>query len=226
MSGSPKITLYTYFRSSCAARLRIALNLKSLTYTPVHVNLLKGEQLNASYLEINPSGTVPALVVEYPSQKPVTITQSLAALEYLDEIPAGAAYPLLPPMSDLAGRATVRALSDIIVSHVQPVTNLSIQKKIGALGADRTAWAKALTEDRLQGYESIAAKTAGAYSVGDRITMADVCLVPAAWGAERLGVDLKMFPTIHKVVERLEGEEAVKKAHWKSQEDTPEELRG
>lgn len=74
-------------------------------------------------------------------------------------------------------------------------------------------------------YEAIVEKTAGAFSVGDSITVADVCLVPAAWGAERVGVDLGAFPTIKRVVERLEGEECVGRGHWRTQEDTPEEFR-
>lgn len=223
--ASPKITLYTYFRSSCSARLRIALNLKSLAYTPVYVNLLKGEQSSAEHRAINPSGTVPALVVEHGGREPVTITQSLAALEYLDEMDRGSGHALLPGRTEPETRAIVRALSDIIACDVQPVTNLRILKKVGEVGVDRTAWSKELVEGGLRAYESIVAQTAGTFSVGDQITMADVCLVPAAWGAERVGVDLKGFPTVARVVERLEGEEAVKKAHWKRQDDTPEDLR-
>lgn len=223
----PKITLYTYFRSSCSARLRIALNLKSLSYTSTYVNLLKGEQSSDAHKAINPSGTVPALVIEYPNQKPITITQSLAALEYLDEIPSGqkGGHLLLPLLSDPEGRATVRTLSDIISCDIQPVTNLRILKKVGEVGVDRAAWSKGLIEQGLEAYEKIVAETAGLYSVGDKVTMADVCLVPAAWGAERVGVDLGAFPTLKGVVDRLEGLEAVKKGHWKTQEDTPEDLR-
>ena len=185
------ITLYTYFRSSCSARVRIALHLKGLAFTPVYVNLLKGEQSSAEHKEINPSGTVPALVIKRDSAKPVTITQSLAALEYLDE-----AFPntlsLLP--SDPVTRATVRSLASIIACDVQPVTNLKILKRVAPLGADREGWSRDLIEDGLRAYEAIVAKSAGKFSVGDTISLADVCLIPAAWGAERVGVDLKAFP--------------------------------
>lgn len=225
--SDPKITLYTYFRSSCSARLRIALNLKNLSYTSIPVNLLKGEQSSPEHRAINPSGTVPALVIESsPSSSSgnVTITQSLSALEYLDEIPTGKSHPLLP--SDPATRALVRSLADIIACDVQPVTNLRILKKVDGLGGDRTVWAKGLIEEGFSAYEKILEKSAGRFSVGDDVTLADVCLVPAAWGAERVGVDFGLFPLLKGVVGRLEELEAVKKAHWKAQGDTPVELRG
>lgn len=226
MAEPPKITLYTYFRSSCSARLRIALNLKSLSYTPVFVNLLKGEQCTPGHKAINPSGTVPALVLEYPNAQPITITQSLAALEYLDEIPLSTSCRLLPPMADPATRATVRTLCEIIACDVQPVTNLRILKKVAEVGVDRAEWSRGLIEEGFAAYESVVVRTAGRFSVGDVVTMADVCLVPAAWGAERVGVNLGLFPTVKRVVEELEREDAVKKAHWKGQDDTPVDLRG
>ncbi|KAF7585463.1 hypothetical protein BBP40_010878 [Aspergillus hancockii] len=218
----PKITLYTYFRSSSAARLRIALNLKSLPYTSIPVNLLKNEQFTPTNFALNPSGTVPTLVLERPDKK-VTITQSLAALEYLEEITTS--HALLPPVSDPEARAVVRSLSEIIACDVQPVTNLKILKRVAPLGFDREAWSKELIADGFRAYEAIIAQTAGAFSVGDGITMADVCLLPAVWGAQRSGVDLGEFPTIRRVAERLEGEEAVRRAHWTAQSDTPEEFR-
>ncbi|KAI9926827.1 hypothetical protein ASPWEDRAFT_716427 [Aspergillus wentii DTO 134E9] len=228
--STPKVTLYTYFRSSCSARLRIALALKSIPYTPIPINLLKDEQLSPSHRAINPSATVPALIVQHdyhnnPSQPPVVITQSLAALEYLDEISPASAPSLLPPVSDPEGRALVRTLASIIACDVQPVTNLRILKRVAPLGIDRAEWSRDLIEDGFRAYEAIVARSAGTFSVGDSITLADVCLVPAAWGAERVGVDMKAFPTILRIWERLEMEECVKAGHWRTQVDTPEEFR-
>lgn len=220
---SDTVTLYTYFRSSCSARLRIALHLKNIPFNPVFVNLLRDEQSTPSHREINPSGTVPALIIQRPSGTPVTITQSLAALEYLDEAFPNKGPSLLP--SDPETRALVRTLANIIACDVQPVTNLKILKKVAPLGADRAAWSKDLIEDGLRAYETIAARSAGKFSVGDQITMADICLVPAAWGAERVGVDLAAFPVTNGIVKRLEMEEAVRKGHWRCQPDTPEEFR-
>ncbi|KAB8071193.1 glutathione S-transferase [Aspergillus leporis] len=222
-----KLTLYTYFRSSSAARLRIALNLKALPYISIPVNLLKGEQSSPTNCALNPSGTVPTLVVERPVSQgaTVTITQSLAALEYLEEITPEQSHALLPPVSDPEARAVVRTLSEIIACDVQPVTNLKILKRVAPLGFDREAWSKELIEDGFRAYETIISRTAGVFSVGDGITMADVCLLPAVWGAQRSGVNLREFPTIRRVAERLEEEDAVKKAHWTTQSDTPEEFR-
>lgn len=225
-------TLVTYFRSSCSARLRIALYLKNLSYNPVYINLLKGEQHDPANLAYNPSHSVPTLIPNLssdPSSNKFRITQSLAALEYLNELHP--AVPLLP--QDVQGRATVRALANIIACDVQPVTNLRILARIGALtpgsndekAAVRAQWAKELITEGLAAYEAIAKDVAGSYSVGDTVSMADVCLVPAVWGAERFNVDMHAFPTVVRVCERLAGLDAVRRAHWKSQGDTPEELR-
>ena len=223
--STTKITLYTYFRSSCSARLRIALNLKSIPYTPIAINLLKNEQSSPDYNTINPSATVPSLIVDHANGHKVTITQSMAALEYIEEISSSSSPALLPPATNPEGRALVRTLAGIMACDVQPVTNLRILKRVAPLGMDRAAWSKDLVEEGFRAYEAIVANTAGVFSVGDSITMADVCLVPAAWGAERVGVDMGAFPTIKRVVENLEREECVKKGHWRTQEDTPEEFR-
>lgn len=217
------ITLYTYFRSSCSARLRIALHLKQIPFTPVFVNLLRDEQSTPAHRAINPSATVPALVIQRGSAAPVTITQSLAALEYLDEAFPDKGPTLLP--SDPESRALVRTLASIIACDVQPVTNLKILKRVAPLGADRAAWSKDLIEDGLRAYEAVVTSSAGRFSVGDRITFADLCLVPAAWGAERVGVDLGQFPVTSAIVQNLESEDAVRKGHWRTQPDTPEEFR-
>ncbi|KAL3452603.1 glutathione S-transferase [Aspergillus insuetus] len=229
--ASPKITLYTYFRSSCSARLRIALALKSLPYTSVHINLLKGEQTGLENKAVNPSATVPTLILEFPdtetgsTPKTVTITQSLAALEYLEEAFPTQGASLLPPTSSPEARAIVRTLSSIISCDVQPVTNLRILKRVAPFGIDRAAWSKDLIEDGFAAYEAIVEGSAGIFSVGDTISMADVCLIPAVWGAERVGVDIAKFPTIRRVTEALERDAAVREGHWKTQGDTPDEFR-
>ncbi|KKK12316.1 hypothetical protein ARAM_001363 [Aspergillus rambellii] len=241
MADHPQVTLYTYFRSSCSARLRIALALKSIPYTSVPINLLKDEQGSPQNTSVNPSATVPTLIIQRTvptnnnnnnnnNNNPhiITITQSRAALEYLDEatdLAPATAPKLLPPASNPEARALVRTLCDIIACDVQPVTNLRILKRVAPLGVDRAAWSKDLIEAGFRAYEALVVRSAGVFSVGDGITMADLCLVPAVWGAQRAGVDLGRFPTIKRVVERLEMEEAVRKGHWMTQEDTPEEFQ-
>jgi maleylacetoacetate isomerase len=105
------------------------------------------------------------------------------------------------------------------------VTNLRILKRVAPLGADRAAWSKELIEDGLRAYEAIVVTSAGKFSVGDQITVADLCLVPAAWGAERVGVDMGLFPVTSEIVKNLEALEAVKLGHWTAQGDTPDEFR-
>ncbi|EEH43644.1 maleylacetoacetate isomerase [Paracoccidioides brasiliensis Pb18] len=236
-SPSPQLHLYSYFRSSCAGRLRIALNLKQLHHTTTFVNLLKGEQLSDAHRSLNPSATVPVLAVTAKedtnthSPDPPTsaetsfpITQSIAALEYLEDIATQPA--LLPPVSAPQLRARVRTLVNIIACDIQPVTNLRIQKKVKAFGGDNTAWACELNIDGFTALEKLVSQWAGTYCVGDAVTLADVCLVPAVWAAQRVDVDFSPYPTVKAVFERLEGLEAVQKAHWSRQPDTPEELRG
>ncbi|RAL01410.1 maleylacetoacetate isomerase MaiA, partial [Aspergillus ibericus CBS 121593] len=227
------LTLHTYFRSSCSARLRIALNLKSLPYTSIPINLLKDEQHDPLNKSLNPSASVPVLIIQSSSPNPsdpshqqqqqqpppIIIPQSLAALEYLEEA-YPSSHPLLPPPSSPETRALVRTLVNIIACDVQPVTNLRILKRVAKLGMDRTTWSKELVEEGFRAYEEIVRQCAGTYSVGDCITLADVCLVPAVWGAERVGVEMGGFPTILRVWGNLEGLEAVRRAHWRRQGDT------
>ncbi|KAM0327168.1 hypothetical protein ACHAQA_006299 [Verticillium albo-atrum] len=219
----PEYTLYTYFRSSSSARLRIALNHKDVPHALVPVNLLKNEHLADAHRALNPSATVPLLVVDSPdsSVPPLRITQSLAALEYLDE--AHATPPLLP--RDPARRAIVRALAAVIACDTQPVTNLRIVRRVRALGGDADVWNRELMADGLAAYEAIVASWAGTCSVGDELTVADCCLMPALWNAERYGVDLSVYPTITRIKEHLETVPAVAKAGYYVQPDCPAELR-
>ncbi|KAF6825220.1 maleylacetoacetate isomerase [Colletotrichum plurivorum] len=217
--ANPDYTLYSYFRSSCSARVRIALNLKSLSYTTIPTNLLKDEHLSAEHRALNPSGTVPLLVDH--ANGDFKVSQSVAALEYLDE--THPSPPLLP--SDPQARAAVRVLVAIVASDTQPVTNMRVMRRVRALGGDAERWNRELMADGLAAYEAVARKWAGKCSVGDDVSMADACLLPAFWNAERFGVDVSAYPTIVKIVENLNDHPAVVKANYFSQPDTPEELR-
>jgi maleylacetoacetate isomerase len=224
-SNTPNLVLYSYFRSSCSGRLRIALNLKDITYDSKYVNLLKGEQSSEAYDLINPSHFVPSLQCASGNGSVTTLVQSVAMLEYLEEsFPEST--PLLPPTTDILGRAQVRALANVIACDLQPVTNLRILTRAAALGGSKEDWAKDLMSEGLAAYERLVATSAGKFSYGDQPTFADVCLVPAIWGAMRYGVDMANFPTVRRVFEAMSELDAVKKAHWNNQGDTPEQLRG
>lgn len=222
------LELYTYYRSSCSARLRIALHHKKIQFTPHYINLIKGGQKDAEYVKVNPSANVPTLIFTSQAGESTKITQSIAALEYLEE-----AYPDVAPLlpKDVKSRATVRTLVGVIASDVQPVTNLKILQKVDGLGGDKAAYAREMMQKGLGAYEAILeaeekAGRSGKYSVGDEVTLADVCLAPAYWGAMRFVVDFSQIPRVEKVFIAISELEAFQKGHWNNQPDTPEELRG
>ncbi|OCL09271.1 maleylacetoacetate isomerase [Glonium stellatum] len=222
-SQTPKFHLHTYFRSSCSGRLRIALALKQISYTTTATNLLKDEQLNTAHLAINPSASVPILT-RLDTDTSFPIGQSIAALEYLEEALPGV-HPLLPAPERVLERVQVRTLVNIVACDIQPITNRRIILAVQQLGKDPAEWCRHFIERGFAAYEATLDKTAGRFSVGNEITLADVCLVPAVWGGERFGVDLEKFSRLKAVFEEMSRTEAVQKAHWKRQEDTPEEFR-
>lgn len=224
MSSTEGFHLHSYFRSSCSARVRTAAHLKGIPLTYSYIHLLKNEQTSPEYTAINPCGSVPTLTITDKNGKEIVIRQSLAILEFLEEYFPDKT-PLLPPTTDVVGRARVRELADIIACDVQPVTNLRILQRIRALGGDGGAWQKELMTAGLQAYEALSTKYAGKYSVGDQITIADVCLAPAVEGAVRFGVDMSAFPTVNRVYDVIKENEAFIKGDWRHQEDTPEEFR-
>ena len=224
--AAPGLILHTYFRSSSAARLRIALNLKGIQYKSVYVNLGTGEQTTPAYLALNPSGTVPLLVHGAPGGD-ISIGQSVAALEYLEEVFTTTAA-LLPSLEDSAGRAFVRELVSVVVADMQPVTSLRLQAAIEKGGMDTAEWTRTWTTRGLVVYEKLLAREGrkeGRFSYGDSPTLADVCLVPALWNATGNGLDLSQYPKLNDVFREMQALEAVQNAHWQRQGDTPAGLK-
>ncbi|EGD74886.1 glutathione transferase zeta 1 [Salpingoeca rosetta] len=208
-------TLYSYFRSSCSWRVRIALNLKKVKYAYKAVNLLKGEQLGDDFLNVNPMGELPALEIDGH-----TLTQSLPIIEYLDE--TRPENPLLP-RDDPFKRAEVRRLSQIIASGIQPVQNLRVLKKHGL--EHKVEWGQWVINNGFKALERELKKTAGKYSFGDTVTMVDLCLVPQVFNAERFKVDMSQYPTIQRVAAALGELPEFEAAMPTKQPDCPEELR-
>ncbi|MYN11564.1 maleylacetoacetate isomerase [Pusillimonas sp. TS35] len=192
--------LYSYFRSSAAYRVRIALNLKGLGYETVPVHLLKdgGQQFSAAYRALNPTQLVPTLVDE-----DVVIGQSLAILEYLDE--THPQPPLLP--ADPAGRARVRAIAQTIACDIHPLNNLRVLRYLKhdmGLGDEaRDNWYKHWIAVGLASVEALLAghPDTGRFCHGDAPGLADACLVPQVFNARRMGCDLSAFPAIVRIDE-------------------------
>ncbi|KQQ31906.1 maleylacetoacetate isomerase [Duganella sp. Leaf126] len=191
--------LYTYFRSSAAYRVRIALALKGIAYEAVPVHLLRdgGEQLGDNYRAVNPSALLPTL----EDDNGVVIGQSLAILEYLEE--TRPTPPLLPP--DAAGRARVRALALTLVADSHPLSNLRVLKYVkGELGQGedaKLAWQRHWLHEGLATFEALLTRDAGTgrYCHGATPTLADCCLVPQLFNARRFGLDLTGFPTLVRI---------------------------
>lgn len=219
-----ELILYTYFRSSCSARVRTACQLKDIPLTYRFVNLVKGEQNEKPYVDdINPNGLVPTLLVNDASgNKITTISQSVAILEFLEEaVPTNRS--LLP--KDPLHRARVRELVNIVACDTQPPTNLRILKKVNGYGVSNKDWFQQYMEKPMGAYEKILQTTAGKYSVGDEVTLADVFLAPAIENALRWEVDMSKFTKVMRVFETIRELPEFKAADWRHQEDTPDDLK-
>ncbi len=185
--------LYSYFRSSAAYRLRIALNLKSLDHTQVGINLLNRDHKSEQYLAINPQGLVPSLKTDAGD----VLTQSPAILEWLEE--QYPETPLLP--SDSIERAKVRSWCFQIGCDIHPICNLRVlhyvANDLGAGDEGRTAW---LHQWMSEGFKALEAQlTQGPYCNGDKISLADVYLVPQVFNALRFKVDMSPYPKINAI---------------------------
>lgn len=206
--------LHSYWRATAPYRVRIGLNLKGLDYDYAGVNLLSGDQHGAPYRELNRQELTPALVLDDGRVQ----TQSLAILEWLEEVHP--VPPLLP--ADPADRAVVRAMADIVACDIHPLNNLRIQQQLTAMGIDdagRLAWSQRWIEDGFRALEPmIAAHTAG-FAFGAEPTLADCCLVPQVYSAERYKVDLAPYPAIRAVAGRCVAHPAFAAAHPDRQPD-------
>ena len=199
-----EITLYDYWRSSSAYRVRLALNLAGFAYQRIPVDLTKGEQRASEYLSVNPQGLVPALLIDRRC-----LTQSLSIIEYLCEVHGAPFLPAYP-----VARAEVRTLAYAIAIEIQPVCNLRVAQKAVAQAEGKITtegWMRDFITLGLQGVEALARP--GPYALGETITMADLCLVPQMYNARRWGVDLTPFPKLVAIDAALANHAAVAAAH-------------
>jgi maleylacetoacetate isomerase len=193
--------LYTYFRSSAAFRVRIALNLKGLDYESVPIDLRPAAHLQQEYLALNPQGLIPALGVAGS-----IISQSLAVIEYLEE--SHPSPPLLPrsPLD----RARVRSMALAVACEMHPLNNLRVLKYLRSqLGQDEAAvdtWYRHWIAEGFRGLEEEARRASGdgRHMFGTEVSLADVCLVPQMFNARRFKCNLEPFPRLRTISAHLE----------------------
>ena len=202
--------LYSYFRSSASYRVRIALALKKLDYDYLPVHLVKNEQLAPAFRAVAPSQLVPALVLDAAAGAPMTIKQSLAIIEYLDEtVPEP---PLLP--ADALGRARVRTIALDIACEIHPLDNLRVlrylQRELKVADDDKDRWYRHWVETGLDVVERGLADhpSTGRFCHGDRPGLADCVLVPQIFNAQRMQCRLDHVPTVMRVFEACMAEPA------------------
>jgi len=212
------LKLYSYFRSSAAFRVRIALALKGLPFEYVPVHLLKdgGQQLSEQYRALNANALVPTLLDDDHA-----LSQSMAIVEYLDETHP---EPALLPGTAL-DRAYVRAVAQSIACEIHPLNNLRVLKylkhTLGVSEEAKDAWYRHWIEIGFAGLEATLTREgkAGRFCLGDAPTLADICLVPQVFNAQRFQVDLDPYPTIVRIFEACMELPAFQQAAPKAQPD-------
>lgn len=208
--------LYTFFRSSTSFRARIALNLKGIEYEMEYVSLPGGEHRREAFLRVNPQGLVPALV-----DGERRLTQSLAIIEYLDE--TRPEPPFLP--KDPGERAYVRALAQMIGCEMHPLNNVRVLNYLtGPLGLDEAAkqqWYEHWIAEGFRPLEQVLASDprTGRFCYGDAPTLADICLVPQVFNAQRYNCPLDDYPTVMRIYEACLALPAFEAAHPSKQKD-------
>jgi maleylacetoacetate isomerase len=215
------IRLYSYWRSSAAYRVRIALNLKGLPYETMPVHLLQdgGQQHTPEFIDLNPQELVPVLM-----HGNRILRQSMSIIEYLDET-----WPTPPLMPATAReRQRVRAIAQMIACDIHPLNNLRVlqfmEKTWNVPQAERDTWLRHWMKVGLDAVEDTLCDnpSTGDFCDGEQPTMADCCLVPQVYNAERFGVDMAPYRTIRRIVQTCLGMDEFKAARPENQPDAPD----
>ncbi|ABZ76101.1 maleylacetoacetate isomerase [Shewanella halifaxensis HAW-EB4] len=192
--------LYGYWRSSAAYRVRIAMNLKSLVAEQTSVHLVNdgGEQHHEAYAQMNAQELVPSLMIEENGEQRV-LTQSLAIIEYLDEVyPEASLLPSAP-----FDKSIVRAMALMVACETHPLNNLKVLQylacELDIADEKKTAWYHHWVKEGFTALEKQLARHSGVFCFGDRPTLADICLVPQVYNAKRFKVDMSAYPNIERV---------------------------
>jgi maleylacetoacetate isomerase/maleylpyruvate isomerase len=208
--------LYGYWRSTAAYRVRIALHLKKIDFESISVHLVKngGEQYKDDYTAINPNQLVPTLI-----DGDFTLHQSLAIIDYLESKKSGLSlYP-----DNLQETAKVKALALDIACEIHPLNNLRVQQylvdELNLLSDAKLAWIKHWMVIGFNAIEKQLVHTSGCYCFKDQITVADICLIPQVYNANRFGIDMSHFPYINRVVDNCSKLEAFQLALPENQAD-------
>jgi maleylacetoacetate isomerase/maleylpyruvate isomerase len=205
--------LHSAWRATAPYRVRIGLALKGVDYGYSAVNLVAGEQREPPYRAVNPQGLTPALDIGDR-----VLTQSLAILEWLEE-----EYPQPPilPKAPL-DRATVRAMAGIVACDIHPLNNTRVGRKLGQMGIEQAGvvdWMRGWMIDGFDVLEAMIARHGAGFAFGDTPTLADCCLIPQVYSANRYDVDLAPYPAIRAVAERAAQHPAFQAAHPTRQPD-------
>ena len=188
------INLFDYWRSSASYRVRIALGLAGREWRNLPIDLVKGAQRSPEHLNRNPQGLVPVLEIDE-----ISLTQSLAIIEYLDETRGLGFLP-----KDPIGRARVRSLSYAIAMEIHPVCNLKVAKFVSENSGGNLSvmdWMKEFIAPGLAAFETMLGDDV--YCYGEQVTLADICLVPQIYNANRWEIDLSSMPKINRINAKL-----------------------